>query len=133
MNKIGQLFYRISLLTTLLLGATQVHAELNAGEKIALKQAVVNYIERHTEAGVYNFVDTQTLEVKKMQFLAMHPVLFEKDDGSFAMCADFTTAGDEKFLVDYHVLKVNGQYVVSTAVEGKRSLLMSIAEKLSLD
>lgn len=127
------LFKPLFLFSFLFALAPLAQAEISASDKIALKRTVVDYIALHTEADRYHFTDPNTLEVKQLQFLAMHPVLFEKGDGSFALCADFATDNNDKFLVDYHVTRVNNQYVVSAAVEGKRSLLMSIADKFSLE
>jgi hypothetical protein len=62
----------------------------------------------------------------------MHPVVFERSDGTYALCADFADASGNKVLVDYFVREIGGDYVVLSSIAGKRSILMSIAERFSL-
>lgn len=107
-------------------------AEPTNAQKLDLKVTVLNHIRAHTTGGTYYFVGEEDTKLKELKFIAMHPVVFEREDGTFALCADFQDASNKKYLIDYFVRHLNGKYVVLASLEGKRSLLMSMAQKFGL-
>ncbi|MCR9175051.1 MAG: hypothetical protein NXI19_03495 [Alphaproteobacteria bacterium] len=108
-------------------------AEPTDREKLALKTEVIQHIQAHSDGDTYFFVDQEDVKLHTLTFVAMHPVVFEHPDGMFVLCADFEDLQGEKFLVDYYLRKIGNRYVVLSSVEGKRSLLMKLAEKFSLN
>jgi hypothetical protein len=107
-------------------------AEPTAAQKLALKAAVLAHIERRTDDVAYHFIEPASTDLQKLRFVAMHPVVFERADGTYALCADFEDPAGAKVLVDYYVTDLNGEMVVLSSVVGKRSVLMRIAEKFDL-
>lgn len=107
-------------------------AEPSDAEKLELKAAVLDHIEAMTHERTYHFVDGESLAVRDLRFVAMHPVVFERADGTYALCADFEATDGEKVLVDYFLRRLGDELVVLASVEGKRSLLMRMAERFNL-
>lgn len=107
-------------------------AEPSDATKLQLKASILEHIKQHTDGGTYYFIDNDSTDLLELSFLAMHPVVFERSDGTYALCADFADASGNKVLVDYFVREIGGNYVVLSSVAGKRSILMSIAERFSL-
>jgi hypothetical protein len=125
-------FVQTSFLLALLSMSSAVQAEPNNAVKLELKMTVMKYIEKHTDNDNYLFVDPDTLKASRLQFITMHPVVFETEPGRYILCADFTSKTGDTFLLDYFVININDTYEISTVVQGKRSLLSTIAEKFSL-
>lgn len=113
-------------------GGSAVKAEPTDIEKTQLKAVVLQHIHDRTDNGIYYFLDNETTRMSELTFTAMHPVVFERKDGVFALCADFNDNQGNKFLVDYYVKMVEGSFVVISSVEGKRSILMEMAERFGL-
>ena len=107
-------------------------AEPLESEKLTLKATVVRHIEAHTDNGTYLFVDQESTKLRRLKFVAMHPVVFGLPDGTFVLCADFEDADRNKVLIDYYVKKLGQSYRVLSSIEGRRSLLMRIGEKFGL-
>jgi|GEM_PF-2775944 len=120
------------LVCAILLMSGTASAEPDDADKLKLKASVLQHIEGHTEDGTYFFVSSKTTKLMKLKFVAMHPVVFEHPDGTYALCADFEDGQKNKVLVDYYVQEINDRFVVLSSVEGKRSVLMGIAEKFGL-
>jgi hypothetical protein len=62
----------------------------------------------------------------------MHPVVFERQDGTYALCADFRDGSGEMVLIDYYLRPMDGTLTVLTSVAGKRSILMQLGERFGL-
>ncbi|NQV98944.1 MAG: hypothetical protein HQ483_04555 [Rhodospirillales bacterium] len=122
----------IGLLYATLLMGSPASAEPSDSDKLNLKASVINHIAQQTEEGIYYFVSGSSTDLMKLKFVAMHPVVFERSDGTFALCADFEDAEGGKVLVDYYLRKLNGNFVMLSSIEGKRSVLMNIAERFGL-
>ncbi|MEQ8665426.1 MAG: hypothetical protein RIC16_06855 [Rhodospirillales bacterium] len=119
-------------LCALMLFSAPAGAEPSDSVKLELKAAVLDHIASFTEDDVYHFIDGEDTNLKRLEFLAMHPVIFERNDGVYALCADFIDTDGNKILVDYYLRELNGELVVLSSVEGRRSILMQIAEKFDL-
>lgn len=122
----------VILLMTVVVPPNMASAEPSDAQKLKLKATVVNHIKAHTTDNTYYFVSSENTKLMKLKFVAMHPVVFEHPDGTFVLCADFETAQHDKVLVDYFLTELNGRFVVLSSIEGKRSLLMSIAQRFGL-
>ena len=107
-------------------------AEPSDASKLQLKAAVLAHIADHTANDLYNFIDHESTQREQLRFLAMHPVIFVRDDGTYALCADFQDDRGNKVLIDYYVADMNGRLVVLASVKGQRSLLMRMAERFNL-
>ncbi len=111
---------------------TPATAEPSDWEKLQLKSAVTRHIGSHSEDGTYFFVKPETVELLELSFVAMHPIIFQHPNGMFVLCADFKNEQKNKVLIDYYVREIEGSYIVLASVEGKRSLLMRLAERFRL-
>jgi hypothetical protein len=109
-----------------------VSAEPSNAQKLKLKATVVKHIKQHTAEGTYFFVNSENTSLTKLKFVAMHPVVFERSDGAYALCADFENEEKEKVLVDYYLMELNGDIVLLSSIEGKRSILMKLAQKFGI-
>ena len=125
---------RIVMLTIFAMSILAAPAKADPSDetKLQLKAAVLDHIEKSTNDGVYYFIDHESTDLRELSFVAMHPVIFERADGTYALCADFIDTAGEKVLVDYYLRDVAGGLVVLSSVEGRRSILMQIAEKFDL-
>ncbi|MBT5266623.1 MAG: hypothetical protein HOL85_17440 [Rhodospirillaceae bacterium] len=123
---------KVVVICVCLMTFTPAFAEPSDGEKLQLKSAVTQHITSHTDSGTYLFVRNDNTELLKLTYVAMHPVVFSHPNGLFVLCADFNDAGNKKVLVDYYVRKIGETFVVLSSIEGKRSLLMRLAEKFNL-
>lgn len=124
--------FPVALLFAVLLQIQSVTAEPSDVAKLQLKATILEHIETHTTEGTYYFIDANDTTLMKLTFVAMHPVVFERADGTYALCADFEDGKGQKVLIDYYVKSMNGKPVVLTSLAGKRSVLMKIAEKFNL-
>lgn len=120
------------LFCVLVLPFNTASAEPSNSEKLKLKAAVVTYIKEHTSDGRYSHVEAASTDLLRLTFVAMHPVIFERPDGTFALCADFKDDENEEVLIDYYLQELNGKYVVLSSIEGKRSVLMGIGQMFGL-
>ncbi len=122
----------VFLFFVLVLPFGSAQSEPSNSEKLKLKATVVSYIKEHTFDGRYYHVASDSTDLFKLEFVAMHPVVFERPDGTFVLCADFVKEDKEEVLIDYFLQESNGQYVVLSSIEGKRSILMGIGQKFGL-
>lgn len=130
-NRHSFLFLAVFLFITICQVRTST-ADPSDAQKLQLKATILEHIESLTADGTYYFVDASDTALMKLTFVAMHPVVFERTDGTFALCADFNDGKGKKVLIDYYVKNLNGKFVVLSSLAGKRSLLMKIAEKFNL-
>lgn len=111
--------------------------------RIELQMTLKSFIDGKTTEGTYKYFDTEMGMVRNLALLNLHPVIFEKQ-GYYLMCADFIDKdmavdvdedvdwADQKVLLDYIVVPVEGQFIVEQEILGKRGVLTKIFRKLQL-
>lgn len=104
-------------------------ASIDNNTRVALQSELRTYIGTKTNDGIYSFFDESKGSVQKFQIKAIHPVIFAKED-RFLLCADFIDQKGNKVLIDYVMLSVSDGFIVEKELEGQRSKLMTIFEKL---
>lgn len=110
-------------------GATAEAASIDNTTRVALQSELRSYIATKTSDGTYTFFDEEDGSIQEFQIKAIHPVIFAKGD-RFLMCADFIDQEGKKVLIDYVMLPVSNGFIVEKELEGQRSRLMTMFEKL---
>lgn len=108
--------------------ANTVVAEPTATQKAQLKNTLQEFIDQNTICGKYQFVQDDS-DLVELDFLAIHPAIFVREDHLFIMCADFKDASDKRYLIDYYVKQAPNGYLILKQIEGRQSLLSTIKNK----
>ena len=111
--------------------------------RVELQMTLKSFIDGKTAEGTYKYFDAEMGMVRNLALLTLHPVIFEKQ-GYYLMCADFIDKdmtvdvdadvdwADQKVLLDYIVVPIEGRFIVEQEIIGKRGVLTKIFRKLQL-
>ncbi len=102
---------------------------LDVETRVQLQRTLQDYVEAKITDGGYSFFDTESGKVRQLKLDKLHPVIFEKD-GYYLMCADFMDDSGADVVLDYIVRKRGDDFVVEQEIEGRRSFLTSVFEKV---
>ena len=102
---------------------------IDVNTQVALQMALRNYISNKTGAKSYTYFDDKKGTSRTLILRHIHSVIFKKND-RFLMCADFIDAQGKDFLVDYIIFRYVDGYRVEKEIEGRRSILTRLFEKV---
>ena len=104
-------------------------ASIDVETRVVLQTELRSYIDSKTSDGTYTYFDENDGEIRDFRIKAIHPVIFAKGD-RYMMCADFIDRMGKKIVIDYVMFPTTNGFVVEKEIEGQRSRLTKIFEKL---
>ena len=120
--------------SALLLAAVSWSRPADAGSidmdtRLALQDALRDYIDGKSATGGYSYFDETTGEAVPLSLKKIHALLFRKAD-RYMLCADFLNANGEDVVIDYIFAPHADGYVLEKEIEGRRSILVQLFERL---
>lgn len=102
---------------------------LGASDRAELQLALRQHLAANTVDGRYRYFDINSGETRQLQLKFVHSDMFEKD-GFFLLCADFVDSDRQEIILDYVMRESADGYSVDQIVQGRRSFLMQVFERI---